>query len=61
MADWGKLISKSELFARVNEISKTKEFAEIYYKLALKAKRKIIVDVNKKISLTKWTCRIHTK
>lgn len=60
MADWGKLISKSELFARVNEISKTKNSLR-YYKLALKAKRKIIVDVNKKISLTKWTCRIHTK
>jgi hypothetical protein len=48
MADWGKLISKSELFTRVNEICKTKNSLR-YYKLSLKAKRKIIVDVDKKI------------
>jgi hypothetical protein len=39
MADWGKSISKSELFARVNEISKTKNSLR-YYKLALKAEER---------------------
>ena len=39
MADWGKLISKSELFARVNEICKTKNSLR-YYKLSLKLKER---------------------
>jgi hypothetical protein len=43
-----KRISRAELFAVVNEISKTKGSLR-YYKLALKAKRKIIVDMDKKI------------
>jgi hypothetical protein len=55
-----KRISKSELFAVVNEIIKSKDSLR-YYQSSLKDKRNKIAAMDKKNGATKWTYRTYTK